>query len=422
MVRSSDSDHVKFGSRTSMLLKKSFSTKIYPNRDEPHRRLRRLFAPSFTVGFVDGLDSIFGESIRELLEKYDDSAHSQATEKASGFPTNLVDDSHRVALDIMGRCSFGHGFGQVTAKEDPDVGLNQDVWKSIPLAIFSSLEQRYWTVYVKRGLRWLGFDYKFDWPRQMVQVIGTIIDQRRGDPTDSPRDILQQIIMHGKIPETGMYMQTRNIIDQMSELLMAGSETTSGTVAALFYELTRYPEVKRKLLSTLPVSGPYDPIVDGKVIRNDPQYEYLNACIKEILRIHPIASEVGRQTGEEWVHLAGYDLPPRTVVSASYRALQLNEDYWPQAQRFWPERWLPEDRREGAPAPDLDAFFPFSAGKHSCIGKNFAWAELRMLAGNLLSRFDIEAVPGQKVEFRQFITMQFSEGSWNVNMTPRWVS
>jgi hypothetical protein len=50
---------------------------------------------------------------------------------------------------------------------------------------------------------------------------------------------------------------------------------------------------------------------------------------------------------------------------------------------------------------------------------SFAWAEMRMLAANFLTRFDLEEVVGQEVDFRQFITMQFKTGSWKVMIKPR---
>ncbi|KAL0765545.1 hypothetical protein CaCOL14_011769 [Colletotrichum acutatum] len=205
----------------------------------------------------------------------------------------------------------------------------------------------------------------------------------------------------------------------MAEILLAGSETTSGTIGCLFLELARNPDVRAKLFASLPSKGFNDEIVTSKSVRNEEEYEYLEACIKENLRLHPIASEMGRRTGNQWINLCGYDLPPHTVVSASYRDLHRNEAFWPQAERFWPERWLSNDKRDGAPAPDMDAYYPFSGGKHSCIGINFAWAEMRMVAANLLQRFDVLEVPGQDIDFRQYITMQFATGHWKVVLKPR---
>jgi len=77
----------------------------------------------------------------------------------------------------------------------------------------------------------------------------------------------------------------------------------------------------------------------------------MEACIKENLRIHPIASEMGRRTMDKEIVIDDVLIPPYTVVSASYRSLHLDERYWPQPERFWPERWLGEEESEGAPKP-----------------------------------------------------------------------
>ena len=165
-------------------------------------------------------------------------------------------------------------------------------------------------------------------------------------------------------------MSNRDVIDQMAELLLAGSETTSGqsaplqpgttqiltlyvgTVGCLFLEIARNPKVKQKLLASLPVLRPEDEIMDSKLVREDPRYRYLEACIKENLRMHPIASEMGRRTLDFDYSVDDFEIPAYTVVSASYRRLHNSEDHWPQADRFWPERWLEGDEREDAPEPE----------------------------------------------------------------------
>jgi cytochrome P450 len=100
--------------------------------------------------------------------------------------------------------------------------------------------------------------------------------------------------------------------------------------------------VRKKLAASLPKLSLDAPLIDGKTVREDPQFEYLNACIKgmyrmnlffhledrpnrphqtENLRLHPIASELGRRTLKEPANLSGVEVPPYTVVSASYRSL-----------------------------------------------------------------------------------------------------
>ena len=186
----------------------------------------------------------------------------------------------------------------------------------------------------------------------MVTAIDRVVQRRQRVDLGSRPDLLQHMIDEGKNPANNTRMSARQIVDQMSEILLAGSETTSGTMACLFLELVRNPDVKAKLLKSLPIRKPEERMIKSQEIRDEARYRYLNACIKENLRLHPIASEIGRRTGNQRITLAGYELPPRTVVSASYREMQRSAKYWPEPLRFWPERWLDGEEREGAPEPE----------------------------------------------------------------------
>lgn len=160
------------------------------------------------------------------------------------------------------------------------------------------------------------------------------------EAAETRRDLLQHVIEQGKRPDNDQPLTSLEIIDHMSEVLIGGSETTSTQIGTLFLELARNPIVRSKLLAALPIVSIHDEnVVSAKSVRLEKeQYEYLEACIKENLRLHPIASELGRRTGADWMDLGGYSLPPYTVVCASYRAVHRSETYWPQPLRFWPER------------------------------------------------------------------------------------
>ncbi len=199
-------------------------------------------------------------------------------------------------------------------------------------------------------------------------------------------------------------MTTRDVIDQLAEMLLAGSETTSGTLCCLFMELARNPDVRAKLLATLPPLSLADGIISSKTIRNmnlgtstwkrvsrrtfastpsRPRWD--GKCPDFLLwesnssrdpmtaprntQRHKTDPNCRSCTGDQWVNLMGYDLPPHTVVSASYRHLHHSEEFWPQAQRFWPERWLPPAKRgNDVPAPEyltlaLPSTFPCNPTK-----------------------------------------------------------
>lgn len=84
-------------------------------------------------------------------------------------------------------------------------------------------------------------------------------------------------------------------------------------------------------------------------------------------------------------------------------------------------------QRDSTLASELSKFFhpPYSTSNfypHQPVPnmeRSFAWAEMRMVAANVLSRFDVVEVPGQHVDFRQYITMQFATGHWKVMLKPR---
>ncbi|KAJ5676264.1 cytochrome P450 [Penicillium macrosclerotiorum] len=391
------------------------------SRPDPHKRLKKFLSPAFTIAYVDKLEFLFSKCVSDLISRYVDLLTCfPSSERKIPMTTDLMEDLHNLALDIMGECSFGNGFGQTNKNKNLELEFDEGVWKRIPMAIFRGMTRRYQFVYIKRLLRSLAFNVEFDWPREMIAAISAVADRRRAYPTNVRPDLLQHLLDNGERPDSGVKMGIREVIDQMAEILLAGSETTSGTIACFFLEVLRNPAVKEKLMTTLPVRNPNDPIISSKTVRMGPEYEYLEACIKEVLRLHPIASEMGRRIGNSPVELLGYYLPAHTIVSASYRQLHRNPQHWPEPLRFWPERWL-EPRPHDVPAPDTHAYYPFSAGKHSCIGKNFAMAEIRMLTANILSRFDFDEVPGQNIDYRQYITMQFEHGSWKVYLKPRYL-
>ncbi|BCR96891.1 uncharacterized protein AKAW2_30210S [Aspergillus luchuensis] len=389
-------------------------------RPDPHKRLKKFLSPAFTIAYVDGLEFLFSKCVGDLINRYVDlmSCPSPKGEKAP-VVTDLMEDLHSLALDIMGECSFGNGFGQTNKNRKLELEFDEDVWRTIPTAIFRGMTRRYQFVYIKRLLRRLGLNVEFDWPREMIAAISAVASHRKATPKSVRPDLLQHLLENGERPDSGVKMGTREVVDQMAEILLAGSETTSGTIACFFLEILRNPEIKDKLMKSLPILHPSDPIIPSKTVRTSPEYEYLEACIKEVLRLHPIASEMGRRTGKTPIELMGFHLPAHTIVSASYRQLHRDPKYWVEPLRFWPERWL-DPRPSDVPAPDMQAYYPFSAGKHSCIGKNFAMAEIRMLTANIFSRFDLAEVPGQNIDYRQYITMQFEKGSWKAFLTPRY--
>ncbi|KAF9321252.1 hypothetical protein BG003_002762 [Podila horticola] len=145
--------------------------------------------------------------------------------------------------------------------------------------------------------------------------------------------------------------------------------------------------------------------------------EYLAACINESMRLRIVAAtgiphEVLKDTT-----MAGIFVPART--STLTPSLRLSCEYFPQADQYIPEHWIPEE----LPLPPVKEFtsYPFSAGTRNCAGKNFVMMEMRLILAVIIiiTQYDAKDVPGQRTEYVQFITTALATGCYVLEMNKR---
>ena len=132
--------------------------------------------------------------------------------------------------------------------------------------------------------------------------------------------------------------------------------------------------------------------------------EYLDAVVKETLRVRPVVSEVFRAPTET-TDLGGYEFAPGTQLAASIMLVQWDPElYPPDPQAFRPERFL-----NGAPEPYT--WVPFGGGVRRCLGAAFATLEMKVVIAAILSRARL-AAPRAKSERTRFrgVTLLPSRG------------
>lgn len=125
-------------------------------------------------------------------------------------------------------------------------------------------------------------------------------------------------------------------------------------------------------------------------VQNMKHLPYLRACIKESLRVQPPVNGLVRNAGQNII-LSGYQIPKGTTVLMSAFVLQKEDKYYPNADKYEPERWL---KRDGTPAPAKSAhpfiFLPFGYGPRMCIGRRFAEMQIETLIVRILRDFQVE--------------------------------
>jgi cytochrome P450 len=127
---------------------------------------------------------------------------------------------------------------------------------------------------------------------------------------------------------------------------------------------------------------------------------YLDAVVKESLRVRPVIPGVGRVVQKEPFPLAGYEIPPGIEINPSIFGVHRLGRAYPHPGQFRPERFLEDD------PPDTYTWIPFGGGVRRCLGASFALMEMRTVVRRVLERTQLQAVGGKPEPIeRRGITM-----------------
>lgn len=225
-------------------------------------------------------------------------------------------------------------------------------------------------------------------------LVYRLIEQRRARGSDG-NDLLSRLI--AAMDEDGSQMTPKQLRDETMTLFLAGHETTALTLTWTWYLLAQNPSAEVRLLEEL-----------SRVLGNRPSrpedlesLPYLDAVIREALRLYPPAYIIGRMANEPF-ELGGYSFPAGTTVLMSQWIMHRDPRYFSEPNAFRPERWL-DGLAARLPA---HAYFPFGGGPRRCIGQGFAMMEAALVAATLARHFHFELLPGQSVEPDPLITLR----------------
>ncbi len=196
------------------------------------------------------------------------------------------------------------------------------------------------------------------------------IADRRSDPDLARRtDALAMLVRAADCD--GATMTDKELRDQLMTLLVAGHDTTATGLSWAVERLTRHPAVLDKAVRAAEASAAGDHAGD----------EFLDAVVKETLRIRPVVFDVGRILKEP-VDIAGYRLPAGVMVAPGIGLVHSRSDQYPNPDRFDPDRMV------GA-TPGPTVWFPFGGGNRRCLGATFAMVEMRVVLREVLRRVQL---------------------------------
>lgn len=174
----------------------------------------------------------------------------------------------------------------------------------------------------------------------------------------------------------------------MKDMFVAGSDTTFTLLEWTMTELLRHPKVMKKLQDE--VRG----VTKGKSMVAEDDLEkmkYLKAVIKELLRLHPpLPLLIFREPSQD-VKLNGCEIAAKTQVIINAWAIQRDQNYWDEPDKFLPERFLTSS--VDFKGQDFQ-MIPFGAGRRGCPGIPFALVNIELKIANLLYSFDWKLANG----------------------------
>ena len=223
--------------------------------------------------------------------------------------------------------------------------------------------------------------------RELDAFITGIIRDRRASGQDKG-DLLSMLLLAVDEQGDGTGMTDRQARDEAVTLFNAGHDSTSAALAWTCYFIARDPGVQERLRNEV------EAVLGGRIATFQvlPRLTFADTVVKESLRICPPTSALFTRQAVAEVEIGGYRLAPRSLVAMSPYVTQRDPRWFPEPERFDPDRFGP-GRVEHIPE---NAYFPFGAGPHVCIGNTFAMMEITLIAATLVQRFHLELMPGQE--------------------------
>ena len=318
-----------------------------------HLRQRRLMLPPF-----------HGEALARWRETIVALAAAELDTWTPGAPVRALGRMQALTLEAILRVVFGAGDAELRDA----IRRTLDMTTSMPRLVAMSLVQRPvgpWRTFMRAV-------------RRLDALIYERIDARVDDGS-----VLA--ILRSARHEDGSPPSREELRDQLVTLLAAGHETTAGALGWALERLARHPDVLARLRAG--------------------DDAYLDATLKEVLRVRPVLSIVARKTLRPF-DVGGWTLPPGVHVTPCIYLAHRRPDLWDDPTSFRPERFL-----DGAPEPY--AFIPFGGGTRRCLGAAFATLEMREVLRAVAARFALapDRAEGERMR-RRSITLTPSRGGY----------
>ncbi|MCU1369075.1 MAG: cytochrome monooxygenase [Ilumatobacteraceae bacterium] len=220
----------------------------------------------------------------------------------------------------------------------------------------------------------------------LVELVSAIMDKREdaGPPADKDDRDLLDVLMSLRDDEGALRFSADTITGMFISMMFAGHHTTSGTAAWTLIELLRHPDEMAAVVAELDGLYADGTEVSYQALRSMPRLE---GAIKEALRLHPPLILLLRVSNID-LEVGGHVVRKGKMVAASPSVSNRLPEAFGDPEAFRPSRYLEDP---GADAANPWNWIPFGAGRHRCVGANFAMMQLKAIFSVLLKDWTLDA-------------------------------
>jgi cytochrome P450 len=216
---------------------------------------------------------------------------------------------------------------------------------------------------------------------EIDEYLFEVIRHRRENPIEG-NDMLSDLVRRGDMTDD-------LIRDQLLTMLIAGHDTSTALMVWLFFQLGLHPQAMERAIREV------DWVIGRDLPTNEnlSELHFLDQVIKETLRLYPPIHAGNRLVNRD-VNIQDYPIPEGSRTIFSFYLTHRDEEYWPKAEQFIPERF---DRKESTTHPPF-SYLPFGGGPRNCIGAIFAQIETKAILARILQSYNLKLLSPRVVK------------------------
>ncbi|KAH8267111.1 hypothetical protein KR018_005956 [Drosophila ironensis] len=355
-------------------------------RDQRWKHMRNTLTPVFTAAKMRNMFSLMNDSFAECLQHL---VKSSANEGAGGrgFEVDMKVLCNKLSNDLIATTAFGL---KVNSFENPDnefYGIGQSLVFSRGVQLFkflfASLMPKVFNFFKLTIFESSKVEY-------FVRMVVDAIKYREQQGIYRP-DMIQLLIEAKKESEDNW--SDDEIVAQCFIFFFAAFENNANLICTTTYELLQNPDIQERLYEE---AKEIRESLNGGALTYDAvqKMTYMDMVVSESLRKWTIAAATDRScskdytlTDDEGNKVFDFKVGDRLMIPIS--GLHWDERFFPEPQKFDPERFSEERKNDMVPY----TYLPFGAGPRNCIGNRYALMQVKGILYNLLLQYKIEASP-----------------------------